>query len=107
MQFLPFNLNKSIIYIKINKEIAFNKNNTFANFIYNVKFSQKIQLTNYLCGAEYHSTGHKLCSHSVDSQHFMEPEGSWPTLQNPSNFTHPEPDQSSPQHSILSLKGPS
>jgi hypothetical protein len=35
------------------------------------------KLTNaLLCGAEYHSRGHKLCSHSVVSQHFMEPEGS-------------------------------
>jgi hypothetical protein len=27
-------------------------------------------LTNQLCGAEYRSRGRKLCSHSVDSQHF-------------------------------------
>jgi hypothetical protein len=30
-------------------------------------------LTNYLCGAEYRSRGHNLCSHSAVSQHFMEP----------------------------------
>jgi hypothetical protein len=28
------------------------------------------------CGAECHSRGHKLCSHLVVSQHFMESEGS-------------------------------
>jgi hypothetical protein len=41
------------------------------------------------------------------SQHFMEPEGSLPRSQEISTCTYPEPDQSSPQHSILSLKGPS
>jgi hypothetical protein len=58
------------------------------------------------CGAEYRSRGHKMCKHSVVSQHFMEPEGSLPSSQELSTFTYPEPDQSSPQHSILSLKGP-
>jgi hypothetical protein len=37
----------------------------------------------------------------------MEPEGSLPSLQELSTCTYPEPDQSSPQHSLLSLKGPS
>jgi hypothetical protein len=37
------------------------------------------------------------------SQHFMEPEGSSPSLQELSTCTYPEPDQSSPQHSLLSL----
>jgi hypothetical protein len=55
---------------------------------------------NLLCGVEYRSRGHKLCSHSVGSQHFMEPEGSLPSLQELSNCTYPEPNQSSPQHSI-------
>jgi hypothetical protein len=59
------------------------------------------------CGAEHHSRGHKLCSHSVVSQHFMEPESSLPRSQELSTSTYPQPDQSSPQHSILSLKGPS
>jgi hypothetical protein len=63
--------------------------------------------TNYLCGGEYRTRGHKLCSHSVDSQHFMEPEGSLPSSQELSTCTYPEPDQSSPQHPILSLRGPS
>jgi hypothetical protein len=47
--------------------------------------------------------GHKLCSHSVVSQHFMEPEVSLPLSQELSTCTYPEPDQPSPQHSILSL----
>jgi hypothetical protein len=33
------------------------------------------------------------------SQHFMEPEGSLPSLQELSTCTYPEPNQSSPQHS--------
>jgi hypothetical protein len=37
----------------------------------------------------------------------MELEGSLPSSQELSTCTYPEPDQSSPQHSILSLKGPS
>jgi hypothetical protein len=41
------------------------------------------------------------------SEHFMEPEVSVPRSQRLSTCTYPEPDQSSPQHSILSLKGPS
>jgi hypothetical protein len=41
------------------------------------------------------------------SQQFMEPEGSLPSSQELSTCTYPEPDESSPQHSILSLKGPS
>jgi hypothetical protein len=52
-------------------------------------------------------TGHMLCSHSVDSQHFMGPEGSLLRSQQLSTCTYPRPHQSSPQHSILSLKGPS
>jgi hypothetical protein len=41
------------------------------------------------------------------SQHFMEPEGSLPRSQELSTCTHPEPDQSSPQHAIIFLKGSS
>jgi hypothetical protein len=37
----------------------------------------------------------------------MEPEGSLPSSQELSTYTYPEPDQSSPQQSILSLKGQS
>jgi hypothetical protein len=39
------------------------------------------------------------------SQHFMEPEGSLPSSQELSTCTYPDPNQSSPQYSILSLKG--
>jgi hypothetical protein len=38
------------------------------------------------------------------SQHSMEPEGSLPRSQEFSACTYPEPDQSSPKHSILSSK---
>jgi hypothetical protein len=38
------------------------------------------------------------------SQHFMEDEGSLPRSQELSTCTYPEPDQSSPQHPILSRK---
>jgi hypothetical protein len=37
------------------------------------------------------------------SQHFMEPEGSLPSSQELSTCTYSEPNQSSPQHSIISL----
>jgi hypothetical protein len=60
-------------------------------------------ITNYLCGAEYHSRGHKLWSHSGVSQHIMEPEGSLPLSQELSNCTYPEPDQSSHYHLKLEL----
>jgi hypothetical protein len=34
-------------------------------------------------------------------QHFMEPEGSLPCLQEPSTGPYPEPEQSKPNHPIL------
>jgi hypothetical protein len=37
----------------------------------------------------------------------MEPEGSLPSSQELSTCTYPAPNKSSPQHSILSLKGTS
>jgi hypothetical protein len=40
----------------------------------------------------------QLCSHSRNSQHFMEPGGSLPCSQEPSNRPYPEPDQSIPSH---------
>jgi hypothetical protein len=50
-----------------------------------------------LCGAEYHSRGHQLCSRSAVS----EPEGSLPLSQELSTCTYPEPDRCSPPpHSI-------
>jgi hypothetical protein len=45
-----------------------------------------------------------LCSHSVDSQHFMEIKGSLPSSQELSTCTYPGPDQSSPQHNPISKR---
>jgi hypothetical protein len=55
---------------------------------------------NYLCTAEHHSRGQKLCSYSIVSQHFIEPEGSLPRLQELSNF--PVLSQTNPVHSTSS-----
>jgi hypothetical protein len=54
-------------------------------------------------GAEPFSRSCQLCSYSRTSQHFMEPEGSIPCSQQPSTGPYPQPDQSNPYHSILSL----
>jgi hypothetical protein len=64
------------------------------------------QLTNQLCGAERHSRGHHLCSHSVVSQHFMEHEGSLQSSKELSTCTYPEQHQCSPTDPILSLQDP-
>jgi hypothetical protein len=45
-------------------------------------------------GAEPFLRSCQLCSHSRNSQHFMEPENSLPCLQEPSTGSYPEPDQS-------------
>jgi hypothetical protein len=58
------------------------------------------------CGAENYLRLHQLCSHSIVAQHFIEPKGSLPHLQELSTCTYPEPDQYSPHHPILSLKDP-
>jgi hypothetical protein len=61
--------------------------------------------TNYLHGAKHYSRGHQLLSHSIVSQHFMEPEGSIPKSQelstcsylsqtNPVHITHPTSSRS-------------
>jgi hypothetical protein len=47
------------------------------------------------------------CLDLIVSQHFMEPEGSIPNLQELSTCPYPEPDQSSPHHSIPPLQDPS
>jgi hypothetical protein len=44
----------------------------------------------------------QVCSYSRISQYFMEHEGLLPCSQEPSTSPYPEPDQSSPYHSILS-----
>jgi hypothetical protein len=46
----------------------------------------------------------QLRSYSRTSQHFMEPEGPFSCSQEPSTGPYPEPDQSSPYHTILSLR---
>jgi hypothetical protein len=54
-------------------------------------------------GAEPFLRNCKLCSHSRNSQHFIELEGSLPCSQEPSTGPYPEPDRSNPHHPILSL----
>jgi hypothetical protein len=44
-----------------------------------------------------------MSSHSVVSQHLMEPEGSLPRSQELSTCTNPEPDQSIPQRETVFL----
>jgi hypothetical protein len=61
------------------------------------------QLTHELCRTEHFSTGHQLCSHSTDSQHFMEPEGSLQHSQELSTCPYPELDQSSQTYFTLPL----
>jgi hypothetical protein len=46
----------------------------------------------------------QLFSYSRNSQQFMEPKGSLPCSQEPSNGSYPKPHQSNPYHPILSLK---
>jgi hypothetical protein len=53
--------------------------------------------------AEPFSRSLQLCSHSRTSQHFMEPDGSLLCSEEPSTGPNPEPYQSNPYHSILSL----
>jgi hypothetical protein len=55
-------------------------------------------------GAESFLRSRQLCSYSRTSKHFIEPERSLPCSQEPSTGPHPEPDRSSPQHPILSLR---
>jgi hypothetical protein len=49
----------------------------------------------------------RMCSRARTSRHFIEPEGSLSLPQEPSTCPYPEPDQSSPYHSIPPLKEPS
>jgi hypothetical protein len=50
--------------------------------------------------AEHYLRGHQLLSHSIVSQHFMEPKRSLPHSQELSTCSYPEPGQSSPYHPI-------
>jgi hypothetical protein len=54
-----------------------------------------------------YTRGHQLRSHMIISQDFMETKGSLPNSQELSTFPYPEPDQSSPHQTILSLRDPS
>jgi hypothetical protein len=49
----------------------------------------------------------KLLGHQILSQNFMEPEDSVSYSQELSTCSYPEPDQSSPQHPIPTLRDPS
>jgi hypothetical protein len=63
-----------------------------------------VSLTHSLThGAEPFLRSRQLCSYSTTSQHFMEPAGSLPCSQEPSNDPYPEPDQFNPYHPILFL----
>jgi hypothetical protein len=55
-------------------------------------------MTDLLHGLEPFLRCHHLCSYSRTSQHFMEPKGSLPCAQGPSNCPYSKPDQSSPSH---------
>jgi hypothetical protein len=57
--------------------------------------------TDWPRGAEHYLRDHQLCSHSTVLQHFMEPKGSLPHSQELCTCHLPEPDQSSPQKTVI------
>jgi hypothetical protein len=71
------------------------KHNSFSIF--------KINPVNKPYGDENYLRGHQLCSYFIIYQHFMEPKVSLMHSQELSTCPCSEPDQSSPQHPILSL----
>jgi hypothetical protein len=66
--------------------------------------SSKCPQNNYFYAAEHYSRGHRLWSHLIVSQHFMEPEGSSSNSQELSTCPYPWSDQCSSRHPILSLQ---
>jgi hypothetical protein len=78
---------------------------------YNV---QRISMNSFLVtndnslthGAEPFLKSRQLCSYSITSQHFMEPESSLQCSQKPSTGPYSEPDQSNPHQPIYSYLRP-
>jgi hypothetical protein len=54
-----------------------------------------IYIYTQLNGTEYYSRRHQICSHLMDSQHFMEPKGSLPHSQELPTCFYPELDHPS------------
>jgi hypothetical protein len=73
----------------------------FLHLPHSVVTSKETSLTH---GAEPFLRSCQLCCYSGTSQHFMKPKSSLPFSQEPSTGPYPEPDQSNPYHSILSLR---
>jgi hypothetical protein len=66
----------------------------FFKIHFNIIVTDLLKALSYLLtyGAEPFLRSRQLCSHSRTFQHFMEPEGSSPCSQEPSNGPYPEPD---------------
>jgi hypothetical protein len=88
-------------FLTAQSAVIYHYSTNFLHYYYYIK------LTNLLYAAEHYSIGHYMLGHSIVSQHFMEPIGSIPNSQELSTCSYPEPDQSSPHHSIPPLQDPS